>query len=40
MSVPGWLELLTTRAPELTAADFRWQAMPETQEREAAVLVL
>lgn len=40
MSVPGWLELLATRAPELTAADFRWQAMPETQEREAAVLVL
>jgi 8-oxo-dGTP pyrophosphatase MutT (NUDIX family) len=35
-----WFDGLRAVAPHLTAQDFVWQPMPQTQEREAAVLVL
>ena len=35
-----WFSPLELRAPTLTARDFRWQPMPETDEASAAVLVL
>jgi 8-oxo-dGTP pyrophosphatase MutT (NUDIX family) len=35
-----WFTHLSEVAPSLTAQDFRWQPLPLTQEREAAVLVL
>jgi 8-oxo-dGTP pyrophosphatase MutT (NUDIX family) len=40
VTYPEWFAPLAATAPTLTASDFRWQAMPDTEEDEAAVLVL
>ena len=37
---PDWFEELVASAPQLSNEQMRWQPVPDTQEREAAVLIL
>lgn len=40
MTTPQWFHQLEHVAPKLTAEQLSWQPVPETKEREAAVLIL
>ena len=40
MTLPDWFEPLAQVAPTLTSEQLSWQPVPESQEREAAVLIL
>ena len=40
MTTPKWFQQLEKIAPSLTSEQLSWQPVPETSEREAAVLIL
>lgn len=40
MTIPKWFQQLEKIAPSLTSEQLSWQPVPETSEREAAVLIL